>query len=258
MTALSEGQTHAIQAASVHAMVELLGCSAEGSHVVRTHGLTASIVPAAPDDATANVVHGVGPAYALGLDEVHDMYLGAKVREWSVWVGPESDEAGIFLYGRGYERAQTLTAMTLDLAQLGVRRRVKPPYLIHPVDMATVARLNGAAHDAPGIEHALTRLPQGEHVRTYGVSHLAEVTSALLTIDVPRADGGADCTIGFVATLPEKQRQGYAKRAMIAALLDAKHRGCRTAVLQATPEGVQLYRKLGFQGTGHYELFRRR
>lgn len=256
--ALSEGQTHAIQAASVHAMVELLGSSAEGSHVVSTHGLTASIVPAAPDDPTANVVHGIGPAYAMGLDEVHDMYLGAKVREWSVWVGPESEVARDFLYGRGYDRSQTLAAMTLDLTQLPVRRRVKPPYLIQAVEMATIAQLNGAAHDAPGILHALTRLPRGEHVRTYGVSHLAEVMSALLTIDVPSADGEADCTIGFVATLPERQRQGYAKRAMIAALLDARHRGCRTAVLQATPEGVQLYRKLGFQDAGHYDLFRRR
>lgn len=50
-----------------------------------------------------------------------------------------------------------------------------------------------------------------------------------------------------VGTVSRARRRGVATCATRAAMEDARRRGCRTAVLHATPDGLSVYRALGFR-----------
>lgn len=58
-----------------------------------------------------------------------------------------------------------------------------------------------------------------------------------------------------IATHPSHQRRGYGSTLTRRPLLDARAEGFHTAVLQATPEGERIYRRLGFRTVGRYTVF---
>jgi ribosomal protein S18 acetylase RimI-like enzyme len=62
-----------------------------------------------------------------------------------------------------------------------------------------------------------------------------------------------DCGIYAVGTLPEWRRRGLASALVQHVLADARRRGARTATLQSTRMGQQLYESLGFEPVGRYE-----
>lgn len=59
--------------------------------------------------------------------------------------------------------------------------------------------------------------------------------------------GGGVAGIYNVATLPEARRQGIGTALTVVPLLDARAQGYRIGILQSTPMGLNLYRRLGFQ-----------
>ena len=58
--------------------------------------------------------------------------------------------------------------------------------------------------------------------------------------------------IGGVATLSEVRRRGIGALVTAVALLDARRRGYRVAVLQASTMGRSVYERLGFVETGPF------
>jgi predicted acetyltransferase len=64
---------------------------------------------------------------------------------------------------------------------------------------------------------------------------------------------GTDCGVYTVGTVAKWRRRGFA-RALTAHVLAEAHRlGARTATLQSTRMGQQLYASLGFEPVGRYE-----
>lgn len=55
-----------------------------------------------------------------------------------------------------------------------------------------------------------------------------------------------------VVTLETARRRGFGSAVTLAALDIARERGARTAVLQASSDGAQLYRNVGFEDVGTY------
>ncbi|ADB49894.1 GNAT family N-acetyltransferase [Conexibacter woesei] len=259
MAALTEEEAATAQAASVHATIALLANSSRDALAAGAYGLAASIVPGAPDERIANMVYGRAGALALGYHDVHDAYLRASVREWTVWIDAGNEAERAYLAARSYKQSETLTAMTRDLSQTPKTDARRGSVEIRSDEaIGVVGRINGAAHDSPELIEALSRKPRSEHVRAYSARLTGRPVSALMTIDVPTEDGRCDCTIAFVATHPEWQGQGFARRVLTTALNDAARRGCRAAVLQATEEGAWVYRSVGFVPSGGFELYRRR
>jgi ribosomal protein S18 acetylase RimI-like enzyme len=58
---------------------------------------------------------------------------------------------------------------------------------------------------------------------------------------------GDDLSIQYVATEASHRRQGLATRLLLAILASAKAEGLRSATLQASPDGLSVYERLGFR-----------
>ncbi len=74
-----------------------------------------------------------------------------------------------------------------------------------------------------------------------GVINSQPVATSLLFL------GGGVAGIYNVATIPGARRQGIGTALTVVQLLDARAQGYRIGILQSTPMGFNLYRRLGFR-----------
>jgi GNAT superfamily N-acetyltransferase len=73
---------------------------------------------------------------------------------------------------------------------------------------------------------------------------------AVCTTEVTLAEGVAG--VYGVSTLKAHRRKGFGAAVTLAALHEARNEGYATAVLQASPDGEPVYRKLGFDTVGSF------
>ena len=71
-------------------------------------------------------------------------------------------------------------------------------------------------------------------------------------------DHEGDCSIWWVATIPEARGRGLAPALMRRALADGKARGCEVTTLQATKLGQPVYERLGYRNLGEIQMWERR
>ena len=69
-------------------------------------------------------------------------------------------------------------------------------------------------------------------------------TWACVAATLRRAD---DVSVQFVATEAPFRRRGLASTLLLAVLAQARIDGARTATLQASPDGLPVYERLGFR-----------
>ena len=127
------------------------------------------------------------------------------------------------------------------------------PPLHRATALTTVGRINDAAYGfpEPKLEPSIATLPPT--VLTYAAPAEGEPGSVAMAFDV-----GTDTAVRFVATAPERRRQGLATGILQRLLHDAHHRGQHTASLQASAAGAPLCERLGFAAVGGLHLYEER
>jgi ribosomal protein S18 acetylase RimI-like enzyme len=181
-------------------------------------------------------------------------------RPFTWWVGPADRPADLasLLLDAGFLAAGTEPVMAVDLMRLPTVDLSPSGLRIEPA--TSTERLGHAAT----ILASLANPPAPDVLRFYRAA-----TPALLAPDSPIhfcvgyldrapvacaevAFGGGVAGLYNVATLVEHRRKGFATALTVKPLLDARDRGYRTAVLQASPDGEPVYRRVGFGVTGWF------
>jgi GNAT superfamily N-acetyltransferase len=227
--------------------------ASEDARVLEFGGVTAAIVPAAPDRSVANsVIYDGTAALEPALERLAGAYEQAGVRAWTVWVPQHDEEGAVVLERAGHRLDGVPTAMAMELDRLD--RAPSPDIEIDTKpDPVELGRLNDRAYDFEGDQfaRAFQRRPRDLHAY---VARLDGEAAACVTA----IDREGDCGIYFVATAPSARGRGLATELMVRALADARERGCRTTSLQATKMGYPLYVRLGYRDLGPLQMWEHR
>lgn len=133
----------------------------------------------------------------------------------------------------------------LDLQELKL-----PDALYSTVDMQTpplevLGELNERAYGDPGGFVPLAAKLRDKRVRSHGLLEDGVFVCVALTIEV-----GDDLGVHFVATEESFRRRGLASRLVSGLMASAREKGMRTASLQASKDGLPVWKKLGFRHVG--------
>ena len=224
--------------AGVAAQQRLFGEHVPGAKVVQGTGWTGSLVPSAAFSALLNVAVPEDPRTLPAPAELAGVFEPHGVR-WGLWADGAVDLApqGLAVVSSCRLMGRALTHVPAHEVQLA-----------DPTDdLAWVGALNDRAYgltDRRLERHFGFIDPAAVHGHRVG----KRATAAAL-------DHDGDASLFFVATSPSHRRRGYATAAIKAAIAAAAARGCTTASLLATPEGVGLYRRLGFADLGEARLW---
>ena len=108
--------------------------------------------------------------------------------------------------------------------------------------LAVLGEVNDRAYGQVGQLAPLVRVLRDARVRTHGVRLDGGFACVALTLRV-----GDDVSIQYVATEQRFRRQGLASRLLVAVLGRVAATGATSATLQASPDGLPVYERLGFR-----------
>ena len=102
--------------------------------------------------------------------------------------------------------------------------------------------INERAYGEIGVFSRLVSAMRDDRVRTYGLLDQGRFVCTALSLVV-----GDDFSIHYVATEASHRRRGFASRLLLAMMAVARAERLRTATLQASPEGLPVWERLGFR-----------
>jgi ribosomal protein S18 acetylase RimI-like enzyme len=115
--------------------------------------------------------------------------------------------------------------------------------LVQAPSLAELGRVNERAYGLnSGVFVLLLSALRDQRVRTYGLVDQGAFVSVALSMTL--AD---DLSIQYVATERSHRRRGLAGSLVSALLREARACGLRSATLQASPEGLSVYERIGFR-----------
>ena len=186
-------------------------------------------------------------------------HFRAAGRPFSWWVGPADRPADLAarLEAAGLRAAEAELAMSVR-AEAALSAAPPAPSELSIERVATRSQLA----DFAAVNAANWSPPDQNVIRFYALAAASLLSAAsplryfvgrigrepVATVEL--AVGGGVAGIYNVATRDAFRRRGFASAMMAHALEDAHAAGLRTAVLQAAPDGVGVYRRLGFAEFG--------
>ena len=119
--------------------------------------------------------------------------------------------------------------------------------------LAVVGEVNERAYDDEGGAFGpLVRVLRDDRVRTHGLRGDGAFVCVALSLTV-----GDDLSIQWVATEAGHRRRGLAGRLLLRVMAEARYEGLRSATLQASADGLSVYRRLGFRCVATLRAFLR-
>jgi GNAT superfamily N-acetyltransferase len=227
--------------------------AASAGRCLELDGVLACLTPAVPERSLPNsVLYESEDALAAAFPALAAAYEEAGIRAWTVWVPEHHESARTLLADAGHQLDASPTAMIADLGDVEGPGPDDPEPEANP-SLADLGRINDMAY---GTGDAFQRIlgdgpadPRFNYIARHGGKAAASVVSQ---------DHGGDCSIWWVATVPEARGQGLAGGLMRRALADGRARGCEVSTLQATKLGRPVYERLGYRGFGTIEMWERR
>lgn len=183
---------------------------------------------------------------------------------FSWWVGPADQPEGLgaALEAAGLQRSESEVAMAGSISSLRLGLAPPPGLEIRPVrssgELLDFARIVSRNWDPPDTnvlayyQRAETLLLQPSCPLKLYVGYIEgePVSSAELTLAGPTAG------LYNIATLKEFRGRGIGTAITVAPLQDALAAGCETAILQAAPDGLRIYERVGFSAFGEITEFK--
>jgi len=128
----------------------------------------------------------------------------------------------------------------------------EPPVRVEVPSLAVVGEVNDRAYDQFEALGPLIRALDDGRATTHGLREDGTWACVTLTLRV-----GDDISIQYVATEAAHRRRGLASRLLLAVMAAARADGARTATLQASPDGLPVYERLGFRRVATLRAFLR-
>ncbi|MCO8270209.1 GNAT family N-acetyltransferase [Actinoplanes sp. TRM 88003] len=233
--------------------LKLLAGSQRNGYFRQTPGGTAEIVTGAPFPSLNGIVAvGLDPS----ADEIAELAASPRLNEvaWTIHVrGDDVDPRIVGVAGRhGLTGSMPLPFLVrplteADAADVPTARRITG------ADSIAYQRTMAAGFEAP--EPLFTIFAETAVVELPGASgYLVEVDG----VPVATSFGvlvGDQVGVFNIAVPPAFRRKGYGRVATAAVLKDAYAAGARTAFLHATPDGLPLYRAMGFELAENWTVF---
>lgn len=180
-------------------------------------------------------------------------------RPFSWWVGPRDEpaELGRALAEAGLKPSESELGMSCDLATMNARQ---PPEgleierVVSPEQLGTFAALSAANWNPPD-ENVIrfyaaasdALLAPGCPLRFYlGRYEGRPVATAEITI------AGGAAGLYNLSTIEAYRRRGIGTAMVVVPLLEARSEGLGEGILQAAPDAVSVYRRVGFREAGRY------
>jgi len=124
------------------------------------------------------------------------------------------------------------------------------PFEFDPVVMVTptpteVGLLNDRAYGADPSLELLAADIEDDRIATYGIESEGRLVTVAMTLAL-----GDDLAVHYVATEADHRGQGLATRLLATVIEESRNAGMRSVTLQASPDGLSVYRRMGFQTVG--------
>lgn len=220
-----------------------------------------------PDAGLTIYRSGIGHSLLNGVLRVRDRPLDQAVEQakaelagtrWVWWAGPDSDEGTADgLLALGATPGGRLPIMAIDLAAVNRSEAPADLKIITVVDRPDVERYVHAYAEPLGFD--VTDLgPVVDRVTNFGfpdVVRLAGVVDGRTVGTCELSLGTGVAGLFCIGTDREFQRRGIATALTLEALRIARDAGRSIATLQASAAGEPVYRRIGFETVGHYEMF---
>jgi ribosomal protein S18 acetylase RimI-like enzyme len=227
--------------------------ASEGGRNLELDGVQAGITPAVPERSIPNsVVYRDEDALEAALDRLAAAYREAGVLAWTVWVPHYHERARKLLEEAGHVLDANPAAMIASLDQLEPPREDDPQSDLEPSN-DDVGRINDLAYGTGDAFQRMLGTGAANPAFTYVARLDGEAVASVMT-----NDREGDCSVWWVATVPEARGRGLAAGLMRRALADGRERGCEITTLQATKLGQPVYERLGYRSFGSIEMWERR
>lgn len=126
------------------------------------------------------------------------------------------------------------------------------PVAVDEPSLAELGEVNDRAYGQVEQLAPLVRALRDDRIRTHGVRVDGAFACVALTLRI-----GDDISVQYVATEREHRRQGLASRLLLAVMAGARATGATSATLQASPDGLPVYERLGFARVATLRAFLR-